>query len=137
MDATRAEVQDWLEARTGRPLSAADQADLLAAAGLDGQTAQALIDSFAARFGVNLAAFRPQAHFTPEGRRGPPGWPIPAAREVRFPLSLTLLHHAAETGRWPAGPALPDPPPGWHWLNLLLLLLGLPALTALLLAALS
>jgi hypothetical protein len=129
---SRAEVLGWLETRLGRPLSPADQADLARAAGLDRQTGPALVADFARAFGLDPDGFPHDAYFGRAARFAPPGWPIPPAGggPLRFPLSLSLLHQAAGAGRWPPRPPVPATGPGLDWLNLPLLLLGLPLLTA-------
>lgn len=133
---SRDAVLAWLEARIGRPLSPAEQADVLRAAHADGDDAETLMQSYAAEFNVDMAAWRPDLHHDDDSALVQPGWPIhrPPAFGLRLPVSLTLLHASALAGRWVE--RLPDlrPTRSLHWLNLPLLLVGLPALTALIIA---
>jgi hypothetical protein len=137
METRRAEVLGWVEGRLGRSLTLAEQADLLAAGGLDGDAAHRFTADFAARFGVALTGYRAELHHADERRARGMAWPIPLPPPmgVRVPLSVTLLTRAAEEGAWrcdyPRGLA---PVPSPAALNLGILGLGLPALTAALVA---
>lgn len=129
-------VLAWLESRLGRTLTPAEQADIFAATGLTGQAADDLIADFAKEFGVDLTQYDPLAHREEDGTR--PGWPIPHRPKLGLllPVSVTLLHLSALAGEWRQ--RMPDlrPSRGLAWANLPLLLIGLPVLTALLLALL-
>jgi hypothetical protein len=59
---TRDAVLAWLQARIGRQLTPAEQADVLAAARAEGDAADALMAAFAAEFNVDMAAWRPELH---------------------------------------------------------------------------
>lgn len=135
---SRDAVLAWLEGRVGRPLSPADQADILRAARADGDDALRLMQAYAAEFNVDLGAYRPELHHDDEGALLQPGWPIrrPQAFGLRLPIAVTLLHASALAGHWVE--RLPDTRPARNlaWANLPLLLIGLPLLTALIIALL-
>lgn len=135
---SRDAVLAWLETRIGRPLSPADQADILRAARADGADALRLMQAYATEFNVDMAAWRPDLHHDDESALVQPGWPIhrPHAFGLRLPVSLTLLHASALAGHWVE--RLPDlrPARSRAWANLPLLLVGLPLLTALIIALL-
>ncbi|MES2665288.1 MAG: hypothetical protein V4712_04260 [Pseudomonadota bacterium] len=135
MDPTRAEVLDWIEGQLATRLSPADQADILRAAGYGGAGALTLMQDFARHFGVDLTGYQPAMHHAPDRGLLQMGWPIPARapQGVAFPVSLTVLHQAASLKRWPVTYPGSAPAANYAWANLPLLILGLPALTALLL----
>lgn len=134
MKPSRAEVLEWVQGRLGQALTPAAQADVLSATGCDGEEAAALTDAFAARFAVDMRAYRPEMHHHSAGHLLRPGWPFPLPG-VRVPLSVSLLHQAAVEGRWPV--AYPDLPPerDLSLANLPLLLCGLTGATLLVLWA--
>ncbi|MDR7123281.1 hypothetical protein J2X53_000087 [Pseudorhodobacter sp. 4114] len=122
----------FIERRSGRRLSAVQEADVLAALDLDGDAASGFMDAFATGFGVDLSGYAPAFHHRDEGRVLRPGWPIapPHLFGVRLPVSVSTLTLAAQTGRWPViYPVLP-PAPSRQWLNVPLILIGLPVLAA-------
>lgn len=137
MDPTRAEVLDWIEAQLATRLTPAAQSDILRATGCDGDDAVDLMAAFARRFGVNMSGYQWDMHH--RARRGmlQPGWPLPlrTPHGVPVPLSLTALHLAASTRRWPLTYPKTTPTPDYSWANLPLLAVGLPGLTLLLLWA--
>lgn len=134
---SREAVLAWLQARIGRPLTPAEQADVLAAAGAEGEAADRLIAAFAAEFHVDMTGYSPEAHRDASATQQP-GWPIRRLPPLglRLPIPVSLLHASALAGRWVE--RLPDlrPARSAAWANLPLLLVGLPVLTALLLALL-
>ncbi|NEX46079.1 hypothetical protein [Pseudotabrizicola algicola] len=128
----REDILVFIERRTGRRLTTAEQADVLPALDLDGAAADAFLDAFAAEFRVDLTGLEPRFHSRDEARVRRPGWPFapPLLFGVRLPLSVTTLAQAAQTGRWPlVYPAL-TVAPSRQWLNAPLLLIGLPLLAA-------
>lgn len=135
---TRDAVLAWLQARIGRQLTPAEQADVLAAARAEGDAADALMAAFAAEFNVDMAGWRPELHRDDQAALLQPGFPIrrPPAFGLRLPVPVSLLHASALAGRWVE--RLPDLRPARNlaWLNLPLLLVGLPLLTALVIAVL-
>lgn len=126
---TRAEVLAWVEARAGRPLSGAEQADLVAA--LPESLAGTLVPDFAAMFGVDLQDHDPDLHRVEHGGLLHIGWPFPVTSPygLRLPVSVTLLHASALAGHWRLDPPAPQTRTDWSWVNPLLLGLGLPLLT--------
>ncbi|PJF09661.1 hypothetical protein [Pseudorhodobacter sp. MZDSW-24AT] len=128
----REDIVVFVERRTGRRLTAAEQADVLAALDLDGAEAEAFLAAFAAAFSVDMTGYEPRFHHRDEALLRRPGWPIapPLLFGVRLPVSVTTLAQAAQSGRWPVVyPALTVARSG-QWLNVPLLLIGLPLLAA-------
>lgn len=130
---SRETVLLWLEDRVGRRLTPAEQADILPAAKADGRDAIELMQAYAAEFNVDMTGYTPEAHHDREGALHRPGWPIRRSPPLglRLPVSVSLLHGSALAGRWLE--RLPDLRPArcFAWANLPLILIGLPALTAL------
>lgn len=126
---SRAEVLAWVEARAGRPLDGADQADLMAA--LPEGTAATLITDFATAFDIDLQDHDPDLHAIDEGHALRIGWPFPVTppRGLRVPVSISLLHASAAAGVWRLTPPAPVTRQDWSWANPLILALGLPLLT--------
>ncbi len=135
---SRDAVLAWLETRIGRPLSPADQADILRAARADGTDAVKLMQAYAAEFNVDMGRYRPELHHDDEAALLQPAWPVrrPPAFGLRLPVAVSLLHASALAGHWVE--RLPDLRPARNlaWANLPLLLVGLPLLTALIIALL-
>lgn len=110
MGPTRTDVVDWLERWLGTPLTPADQADVLRATAAEAARADALIDGFAARFGVDMSGYQPLMHCRSPAQALRPDWPLPVPppHGAIVPLSVSVLHAAAVAGRWPVRyPALP------------------------------
>jgi len=126
---SRAAVLAWTEARAGRPLSGAEQADLMAA--LPAGASVALVPEFAAAFSVDLQDHDPDLHRIDEGGALQIGWPFPvvSAQGLRLPVSISLLHAAAQAGHWRLEPPAPQYRTDWSWANPLILGVGLPLLT--------
>jgi len=135
MAPSRDEVLEWLQGTMRRPLTPAQQADLLFATDRIGEDADALIEAFARRFGVEMSGFDRAMHCHDERRLLLPHWPIPSPPRhgAWVPLSVTQLHRAAVEGRWPVVyPTLPVVR-DLSWLNPILTIPGLVAATALVL----
>ncbi len=133
----REDIVVFIERRTGRRLTAAQQADVLPALDLDGAAAEGFFAAFAAEFSVDLTGLEPRFHHRDEARVRRPGWPIapPLLFGVRLPVSVSTLAQAAQTGRWPVVyPAL-TVARSRQWLNVPLVLIGLPLLAAAAIAA--
>lgn len=111
MTPSRIEVLEWLQGWLGQDLTPAGQSDVLAASGRDGAEANALVVAFAERFGVDMTGYRLRMHARSNGQALRPGWPIlvPPPHGAMVPLSVSLLHAAAVTHRWPVTyPVLPE-----------------------------
>ncbi|MFN3721966.1 MAG: hypothetical protein ACK4VZ_02885 [Paracoccaceae bacterium] len=133
----REDILAFVKHRTGRRLTPLHESDVLAALALDGDRAAAFMDSFAAEFSVDLTGYEPQFHYRDTRRLMRPGWPFspPLLFGVRLPLAISTLAHAARSGCWPlVYPVLPAAP-SRQWLNAPLILIGLPLLAALVIAA--
>ncbi|MCU0901485.1 MAG: hypothetical protein MUC82_13460 [Cypionkella sp.] len=134
----RADILAFVERVSGRRLTRLHEADVLAALDIDGEAARAFIEAFAKEFSVDLTGYEPRFHHRDETRRLRPGWPLPAKPlfGVRLPLGVTVLTKAAQSGRWPVVYPVLGPKPSRHWLNVPLILIGLPVLAILLLGLL-
>lgn len=128
----REDILLFIKARAGRPLTRAQEADVLAALDLDGARATAFMESFATRFGVDLTGYEPRFHHRDEATVLRPGWPFapPHLFGVRLPLAVSTLVQAAQTGRWPMVYPVLTVAPSRQWLNVPLILIGLPLLVA-------
>jgi len=129
----REDIVMFIERRSGRRLTALQEADVLAALDLDGDEAVALIDAFAKEFGVDLTGYEARFHHRDAGRVLRPGWPFPAPPlfGVRLPIAVSVLSRAAQTGRWPVVYPVLTVARSRQWLNAPLILIGLPLLVAL------
>ncbi|RGP38147.1 hypothetical protein D1012_04745 [Pseudotabrizicola alkalilacus] len=132
----REDIVMFIERRTGRRLTALQQADVLAALDLDGDAAQGFMAAFAAEFAVDLTGYEPRFHHRDEGRAVRPGWPIapPHLFGVRLPVSVSTMTQAAQTGRWPVIYPVLTAARSRQWLNAPLILIGLPVLAAVVIA---
>ncbi|MFN4128828.1 MAG: hypothetical protein ACK4GC_03295 [Paracoccaceae bacterium] len=128
----REDILLFIERRTGRRLTALQQADVLAALDLDGDAALAFMTAYATAFGVDLTGYEARFHHRDEARVLRPGWPFapPHLFGVRLPVSVTVLTQAAQTGRWTVIYPVLTVAPSRQWLNVPLLLIGLPLLAA-------
>ncbi|MFN4155917.1 MAG: hypothetical protein ACK4HF_14795 [Paracoccaceae bacterium] len=134
----REDIILFIERRTGRRLTALQQADVLTALDLDGKAAQDFMQAFAAEFAVNLTGYEPRFHHREEARVLRPGWPFapPHLFGVRLPVAVGTLAQAAQTGRWPMIYPVLTVAPSRQWLNVPLILIGLPLLAAVVIAVL-
>ncbi|WP_103332293.1 hypothetical protein [Pseudotabrizicola formosa] len=128
----RAEILAFIEARSGRRLTRLQEADVLAALDADGAMAAAFMEHFAAEFGVDLTGYEPRFHHRDAATVLRPGWPFapPQLFGVRLPVAVSTLVQAAQTGRWPMAYPVLTPAPSRQWLNVPLILIGLPVLAA-------
>lgn len=133
----REDVLAFVERSTGKRLSPLQEADVLQALGLDGKKAATFIQAFAKEFGVDLAGYEWRFHHVDEGTLRQPGWPVRPGHPsgVRMPLAVSTLVLAARTGRWPVHYPVPAPTAPKGWLNVLLIVVGLPVFVILLLLA--
>lgn len=129
----RTDILAFIEARSGRRLTPAQQADVLTALDADGDAATAFMASFAAAFGVDLTGYDPRFHHRDATSVMRPGWPFapPPLFGVRLPLAVSTLVQAAQSGRWPLVYPVLSVAPSRQWLNVPLVLIGLPFLAAL------
>jgi hypothetical protein len=134
----REDIVVFIERRFGRRLTPSQQADVLAALGLDGERAAAFMASFSAEFAVDMTGYEARFHHRDESRLLRPGWPFSAPHlfGVRLPVAVSTLTEAAQTGRWPVIYPVLTLAPSRQWVNAPLILIGLPLLAALLIAAL-
>ncbi|TGD44693.1 hypothetical protein EEB11_03725 [Pseudotabrizicola sediminis] len=128
----RTDILAFIEARCGRRLTLSQEADVLAALDADGDTATAFMDSFAAAFGVDLTGYEPRFHHRDAASILRPGWPFapPHLFGVRLPVAVSTLAQAAQSGRWPVIYPVLTVAPSRQWLNVPLILIGLPVLAA-------
>lgn len=132
----REDILIFIEARSGRRLSPLQQADVLAALDADGEAASDFMNGFAATFGVDLTGYEPSFHHRDGATTLHPGWPIapPHLFGVRLPVAVSTLVQAAQSGRWPVTYPVLTVAPSRQWLNVPLILIGLPVLAAALIA---
>lgn len=118
-------------------LSPLDQADVLAALDLDGDAAEAFMERFARQFGVDLTGYEAAFHHR-ESTGMRPGWPVTVQPRfgLRIPIAVSTLAQAAQTGHWPLRYPVLQPIRSRHWLNVPLVLIGLPLLVGVALAVL-
>lgn len=134
----REDILMFIESRSGRRLTQMQEADVLAALDADGDAAAAFMASFAARFGVDLTGYEPRFHHRDAGRVLRPGWPFapPHLFGVRLPVAVSTLTQAAQTGHWPVIYPVLTVAPSRQWLNVPLIVIGLPVLAGLVIAVL-
>lgn len=128
----REDILVFIERRSGRRLTRLQEADVLAALDLDGDSATGFIQAFAAEYGVDLTGYEARFHHRDEGRLLRPGWPFPPPHlfGVRLPIAVSMLTQAAQSGRWPVIYPVLTTAPSRQWLNAPLILIGLPVLAA-------
>lgn len=128
----REDILLFIERRTERRLTDLQEADILAGLDLDGDAALGLMEAFAAEFGVDLTGYEPRFHHRDEARVLRPGWPFAAPHlfGVRLPIGVSTLILAAQTGRWPVRYPVLTTVRSRQWLNVPLILIGLPLLVA-------
>lgn len=69
--------------------------------GVDGEDGVEFMQSFAARFGVDISAFEPSRHFGPEAGFNPVLWAWwRATRPPLEPITIERLQGAMRAGRW-------------------------------------
>lgn len=125
MTDARSDLSEWFEQFWGEKLPSADDEDLIARFGIDGDDAFDFMDSFAARFDVDLAEYRWYFHHGEEGLNLAGLFFAPPYRRVKsIPITTATLLEAIQSRRWPLEyPAHKLPKVRWDiWLNLSLIL---------------
>jgi Protein of unknown function (DUF1493) len=120
------DLSEWFEQFWGEKLPASYDEDLFARFGIDGDDAGDFMDSFAARFEVDIANYRWYFHHGEEGLNiaglffAPPN-----GRVKNIPITTATLLEAIQSRRWPLDyPAHKLPKVRWDvWLNLSVILL--------------
>ena len=119
------DLSEWFEQFWGEKLLAADDEDLFARFGIDGDDAFDFMDSFAARFEVDIANYLWYFHHGEEGVNIAGLFFAPPYRRVKsIPITAATLLEAIRSRRWPLEyPAHNLPKVRWDiWLNLSLIL---------------
>lgn len=80
-----------------------DDADIDRDLGCTGDDHHELMEAFAARFGVDMSAYRWYFHTEEEGQGGPGSWFFkpPNERVEHIPITIDVLLEAARTKSWP------------------------------------
>ncbi|MFN3844472.1 MAG: hypothetical protein ACK4RZ_01455 [Paracoccaceae bacterium] len=133
----REDILVFIERRCGKRLDALDQADVLTALDLDGDKALVFLSDFGNEFNVDLTGYEARMHHHDEAKVLRPGWPItaPYLFGVRLPIAVSTLLTAAQTGRWPMVYPVLTVVTSHQWLNVPLIVVGLPVLVTLLVGA--
>ena len=134
--AGREDILMFIEARSGRRLTRLQEADVLAALDTDGDRATGFMESFATQFGVDLTGYESRFHHRDESRVLRPGWPFPPPHlfGVRLPIAVSTLVQAAHSGHWPVVYPVLTVARSRQWLNVPLIVIGLPVLAAVVIA---
>lgn len=127
-----ADLSEWFEAFWGEKLPASAEEDLFARFGIDGDDAFEFMDSFTARFDVDVENYLWYFHHGEEGWSPAGLFFAPPYRRVKsIPITTETLLEAIRSRRWPlAYPEHRLPKVRWDaWLSLsvalLLLVCGL------------
>lgn len=126
----REDILHFIEQASRQRLTPLQEADVLAALDYDGEKATLFMGSFAKEFSVDLAGYEAGFHHRDQKHHLRPGWPLPSPYlfGVRVPIPVSTLVVAAKTGRWPVRYPVLKAAPSRPWLNVPLILIGLPLL---------